>query len=335
MKNEEPVLVLFDQEEEYTFLMSDYLKGQKGVPWKIRSYTRQEDLLECEKDSSINMLVISESSLSEQVKGLNADKIVILNESGFQETENMTSVSKYQAADEVLHMLLEMYLEIASADIGILPGKGKTGFIGIYSPVKRSLQTGFALAMSEILSEKTRTLYLSFEHYCGVADIMPGDKGTDLSDLVYFLNSDSEKFRLHFESIVRQRGNLNYVPPMRSGQNLLTITSAEWKNLLCRINESGLYDFVIMDLTDSMQGLFEILRECKYVYTVMKEDRFAQVKMMQYEQMLNMYEYKDVMDKTIKFVMPKFQYVPDTLEQFTRGEFSDYVRHMVGKMEVC
>lgn len=334
MKIEEPVLVLFDKEEEYTYLMSDYLRNQKGVPWKIRSYTRQEDLFKCEKDSCINMLVIAESSFSEQVKALNAEKTVILNESGFPNNENMTSVSKYQPADDVLHMLLELYLEIASSDISILPGKGKTKFIGIYSPIKRSLQTGFALAMSEILSEKERTLYLSFEHYCGIADIMPGDRGTDLSDLVYFLNSDSEKFRLHFESIVKQRGALNYVPPMKSGQNLLTVTANEWKNLLRRINESGLYDIVVMDLTDSMQGLFEILRECKYVYTVTKEDQYAQVKMMQYEQVLQMYEYNDVMEKTIKLKMPRFQYVPDSLEQYTIGEFSDYVRQTIADMEV-
>jgi len=329
---EEPVLVLFDDEEEYTYLMSDYLRAQRGLPWKIRSYTNCDDLERLEKDNHISMLVVSETSYTDNLRELNSEKIIILNESGFINGD-MTCISKYQAAENVLYSLMEIYIDIASDVRQSLPGGGETKFIGVYSPIKRSLQTSFALSMSELLSDTARTLYISFEHYSGVADIMPGDMEMDLADLVYFLNADSDKFKLHFQSIVKQRENLNYVPPMKSGQNLLTVTSAEWVNLLRRISETGLFDVVICDLTDSMQGLFEILRECKYVYTIMKEDRYAQVKMMQYEHLLQQYEYKDVMEKTIRFTMPRFQYIPDVLEQYTRGDFADYVRRMIAKME--
>jgi len=329
---EEPVLVLFDSEEEYAYLMSDYLRAQKGVPWKIRMYTRREELIEHEKDNHISLMVVAESSYIDSIKEINSDKVVILNESGYV-SDDFANINKYQAAEMVFHSLLELYIEIASDKRQALPSNKTTKFIGVYSPIKRSLQTTFALGMSELLSDVARTLYISFEHYTGVADIMPGDKETDLADLVYFLSSDSEKFKLHFQSIVKQRESLNYIPPMKSGQNLLTVTAAEWVNLLRRINETGLFDVVVMDLTDSMQGLFEILRECNYIYTIMKDDRYAQVKMMQYEHLLQLYEYKDVLDKTIRMTMPRFQYVPDVLEQFTRGDFSDYLRKMIAKME--
>lgn len=329
---EEPILVLYDNEEEYTMLMSDYLRSQKGLPWKVRSYTSSDDLMRLEMNNHISLLLVSENSYVDKLRELESEKVVILNESGFVNNE-MTNISKYQAAENVLHSLLELYVEYASDVRKALPGESKTKFIGIYSPIKRSLQTSFALAMSELMSDTARTLYISFEHYSGVADIMPGDREMDLADLVYFLNADSEKFKLHFQSIIRQREKLSYIPPMKSGQNLLTVTSAEWVNLLKRIDETGLFDFVIMDITDSMQGLFEVLRECECVYTIMKDDQFAQVKMMQYEHLLQQYEYKDVMDKTIRITMPRFQYVPDNLEQYTRGDFADYVRRMIAKME--
>lgn len=330
--NVEPTLVLYDNEEEYTLLMSDYLRSQRGLPWKIRSYTNGDELMNLEKSNHISLLVVSEDSYIERIRELDTERIVILNESGFVNDE-MVNINKYQAAENVLHSLLELYLEFASDRGKALPGEKSTKFIGVYSPVKRSLQSTFALSMSELLADNARTLYISFEHYSGLADIMPGDREMDLADLVYFLNADSDKFKLHFQSIVKQRECLNYIPPMKSGQNLLTVTSAEWVNLIRRINETGLFDVVIMDLTDSMQGLFEILRECEYVYTIMKDDRFAQAKMMQYENMLREYEFKDVMEKTIRFTMPKFQYVPDVLEQYTRGDFAEYVKQMITKIE--
>ena len=37
MEQKEPVLVLYDREEEYARLFSEYLKRQKELPWRTRS----------------------------------------------------------------------------------------------------------------------------------------------------------------------------------------------------------------------------------------------------------------------------------------------------------
>ena len=42
MEQKEPVLVLYDREEEYARLFSEYLKRQKELPWQIHTYTRAE-----------------------------------------------------------------------------------------------------------------------------------------------------------------------------------------------------------------------------------------------------------------------------------------------------
>ena len=39
MEQKEPVLVLYDREEEYARLFSEYLKRQKELPWQIHTYT--------------------------------------------------------------------------------------------------------------------------------------------------------------------------------------------------------------------------------------------------------------------------------------------------------
>ena len=93
------------------------------------------------------------------------------------------------------------------------------------------------------------------------------------------------------------------------------------------------YEIVILDLSESMQGLFDLLRICDKVFTLTGEDRVAQGKLAEYEQILASYEYKDVLDKTHKCMVPKVRRVPEELEQYTRGELADYVRNMIRELE--
>ena len=48
MEQKEAVMVLFDREEEYARLLSEFLRRQKELPWEIHTYTKMEELLERE-----------------------------------------------------------------------------------------------------------------------------------------------------------------------------------------------------------------------------------------------------------------------------------------------
>ena len=48
MEQKEPIIVLYDREEEYARLFSEYLKRQKELPWEIHTYTGIEELLDSE-----------------------------------------------------------------------------------------------------------------------------------------------------------------------------------------------------------------------------------------------------------------------------------------------
>ena len=40
MEQKEAVMVLFDREEEYARLLSEFLRRQKELPWEIHTYTK-------------------------------------------------------------------------------------------------------------------------------------------------------------------------------------------------------------------------------------------------------------------------------------------------------
>lgn len=55
MEQKEAVMVLFDREEEYARLLSEFLRRQKELPWEIHTYTKMEELLEREKNGKVTM----------------------------------------------------------------------------------------------------------------------------------------------------------------------------------------------------------------------------------------------------------------------------------------
>ncbi len=322
MRKEEKILALCDTEEEYAQLMTEFLKKHKDLPWKIHTYTSTEELMKTEK-GAFEMLVVSESAYCEELQALKPLRVVILNESGVMRWEDALYVDKYQQAEEVFQFLLRVYME--ASDIR-LPRLGKscgTVFIGNYSPVHRSMQTSFSLTVGQLLARDHPTLYLNFEYFAGIAKLLPDMQTLDLADLLYFLNAEKEKFRLRMQSMRKQIGNLAYIPPMKSGQNLLAVTAREWLGLLQKIEETGEYEYVILDLSESMQGLFEILRLCKRVFTLTKEDRIAKSKLLQYEQLLSLCEYGDILEKTERLDLSHIRRLPEELEQYTRGELAD------------
>lgn len=327
----EKVMVLCDTEEEYAQQMTEFLKKHKNLPWELHTYTSVEDLLREEK-GTVSMLVVAESAYRDEIQTLMPKRLVVLSESGVARWEKLIYVDKYQEAEEVLKCLIGIYMEIADVRLPRFQKSCKTVFIGNYSPVRRCMQTSFSLAMSQMLAREHPTLYLNFEHYAGIAELLPDMQTLDMADLLYFLNADKDKFRLRMQTMLKHKGSLDYIPPMKAGQNLLSITGEEWLGLLQKIGELGEYEYVILDLSESMQGLFEILRLCTKVYTLTREDRISKSKLMQYEQILALYEYEDVLEKTKRLNLSYIRRLPEELEQLTKGDLADLIRGLIKEL---
>ena len=95
MEQKEAVMVLFDREEEYARLLSEFLRRQKELPWEIHTYTKMEELLEREKNGEVTMLVVAESSCMDTLSTLEPACQAILNESGTLRFHQFPNINKY------------------------------------------------------------------------------------------------------------------------------------------------------------------------------------------------------------------------------------------------
>ena len=159
--------------------------------------------------------------------------------------------------------------------VQIKPSEKRAKLIGVFSPVRRCYQTTFSVLMGRLLGDRGRVLYLSLEFCEGSEELIPPDKSGNLSDLMYFIKSPTSVFSVRFKSMVRTIAGLDYIPCAVPGTELTEIPEDEWKSFLMRICSVEGYDYVILDLSECIRGIFGILRMCDTVYTLTRNDRVA------------------------------------------------------------
>ncbi len=319
------IMAVCDSEAEYAGRMQEFLCMRDEIPFEVYAFTDVAKLESCSQKEEIEILLIAESDFHEQIKELPIESIVLLNESGNAHFEGVEQVNKYQSAEKIVAKILDFYEQKKG-----LPKKMKKGakahIIGVYSPIGRCLQTSFSLAMGQLLAKKKKVLYLNFESFSGLGKMLQQSMQTDLTDLLYYYSNSKERFRYRLENALQTMNGLHFVPPSTSFKDLQSIHAETWLELLDAIQEEELFEYIILDLADCVQGLFELLRQCNIIYTIVKDDSMAVAKFKQYEEYLQDMEYEDVLDKTKKKKLPQIRQIAPRLEQITYGELGEYVR---------
>lgn len=323
------VMALCDREEKYLYHMADFLEKKDTLPFAVHVFTNVEKLKSFTQKNPVEILLIGENAYEEQIAEYPVSQIFILNESGNQVGCEIENINKYQSSEEIFSTIMNGY----TWDKEKLPRRLATGnrmkIIGNYTPVGRCLQTTFALSMGQQLARKHKTLYLNFESYSGFGSLLDKKIAADITDVLYFFNCEREKLAYRLESMVENINGLDYIAPVLSYQQLKEVTGEQWIELFREIERASDYEYLILDLSEQINGLFDILRECHRIFTIVREDGFAEAKLRQYEAVMQSMNYSDIAGKTKKWCLPFFQKIPYGLDQLTHGELAGYVKKMI------
>lgn len=354
------VLAICDREKDYLCHLADYLERKERLPFIVHVFTGEAQLRrfaekqegEAEQESIIEMLLISESVCKEWKGAYPAQKVIMLNESGVQTGEGIEYINKFQSAENIYREMMDIYADTCPNEYSNVPAnisggeegkagginsgierRGRTGrrmkIIGNYTPIGRCMQTTFALSMGQILAKKHRTLYLNFESYSGLGCLLGKEFAVDITDALYYLNCERGKLPYKLNAMVQTVNGLDYIPPVISYEELGEICAEQWIDLFQEIEKNTDYEYLILDLSEAVSGLFQILKECYRVFTIIREDGFAEAKLRQYEEMLQGMHYEDIAWKTRKQNLPVFHRIPAGLEELTHGEVAAYIRRVI------
>mgnify|MGYP002516150406 CR=1 FL=1 len=322
------ILAVCDQEAAYAERFCDYVRKKGDYPFTAAAFTSVEKLTAYCRKEKVDVLLVSERmdtpSLREAVTGT-----VIILRSEAEETGEGESIYRYQSCETILRELMRQYAGHGPQTTGRVKRCGNIRMIGMYSPIHRCMQTTFAITMGEILAKKHKTLYLNFESFSGLEKRFGREFMTDMSDLIYYVTNAREALFYKLKGMTETIGNLDYIPPAFSCMDLARIVPEQWMAMFRELEYHTDYEYLILDLSENMQGLFDILRICERVYTLIRDDSMAQSKLYQYEKLLERADYEDVLQKTNHCKLPFIRQIPISAEQITHGELADYIRKLM------
>lgn len=326
------IMAICDIEEGYAFRMAEYILEKVRLPYTLHLFTAASELEKFAGREEIAVLLIAESALrllkQEYIKQ-QVEQMFVLQESEHKEQDDLCYISKYQSPERVIQLVIEAVTDLADWDMEEVDKETDAKMIGLYSPVRRCLQTSFALSLGQILSRDHKVLYLNLETCSGFSRLFNREYTTDIMDAIYYYQTAREKFSLRMPSLVQNAGGLDYIPPVQHSSELNEVTGTQWLEFCRDVSAIGQYEYIILDLHEGVNGLFALLKNCDKIYTITKEDSFAAAKIEQYEQILKFNGLDEIAQKTVKCRFPIFRELPVDLERLTQGELAAYVRSII------
>lgn len=324
------VLAILDGEARYAEGLMEYMSMKEALPFRIHVFTDTKRFNSFEGREEIECLLISESVYEKDVDTEGIPHLIILSESGNILEDTIHHINKYQSCENIYREVLRYYTENGNELLSSVR-RCKRGIkvIGVYTPIGRCLQTTFAFTLGQILSRKGKALYLNFEQYSGLSQMLKRDFETDISDLMYYFECAREKLAYRVDSMVENINGLDFIPPAEIYQNLAGIRGEQWIELFREMERCTEYEYLILDMTEGILDLWDVLRYCDMVYTISRQDMIALAKIQQYEKALAMAEYSDVIEKTKKCRFPVFKDLPMRFEELTHSELAGYIKENI------
>lgn len=344
-------MALCDGNIHYGRKLADYLEHQKGFPYDVIHFSEWEQFsayrTQEQGTEPITHVILSEDMVPYLKNDTNVEKIFVLTtdreecmkekaapgeQDGMgseQGQSQIVPIYRYQPAGHIMRQLLGN-LETEQSRTGFerkqAPG---VEIIGVYTPVKRCMQTSFCVLLGQMLTRRKRTLYLNLEGISGFRVLLGKELKPDITDFLYYAERDSGRFMARLEQMIDRIGELEYLPPAATFMDLMSVGEEQWMSLLHELEKDGRFGYVILDLTEQVQGLFSILERCDLIYMIESDDGVAKAKIREYEQMLWISEHENILRKIRKKKLPVIRRTELDFFQLRYTELADEIQKLI------
>ena len=247
----------------------------------------------------IEILLISEEIPYEQRKAMfDGTRIVLTKGQCTDLGEEEKELRKYQSADRLIAFILEVIKETTAGYSYRGSDNKNKRIIGIYSPVHKIGKTTLTLKLGKTLSEEEKVLYLNLENYAGIGSYFK-ETQTDLLDLLYYAKQEQDDISVRIASMLRKKGDLEYVPPAKVWTDLREVPLSDWKDFFLKIERQCCYDTILLDIEDTVNDVFGFLKLCDIIVMPYTSDPYSGAKIRQYEYVLKALNLQELSERTI------------------------------------
>ncbi len=295
-------LVICDRDIRYADSLGENLSMREDLAIKVYVCSSLEKVKELSEDRQIHLFVVEEGYPYDERKQIAANQVFVLGRGRVEDIgDDECPVGKYQCADEIIREVFEAYIDKSNENVMRYTRKHKARMLAVYSPIHRLGKTTFAIALGKECAKKKKVLYLNLEEYAGIVD----REGLNMGDILYYMKQGKGNLGIRLQAAVRQMDEMDYLLPIPVAKDLKEVTEKEWEKLLCEISENSVYDVIILDMGESLQGLFKLLMQCDRIYMPVLEDEISQNKLLQYDNNIKQLQLEKMERITHRFLMPE------------------------------
>ncbi len=300
---EEKNLVVCDKDSRYANGLAENISERKELALHVYVCTGMSRAGKFMEERPPDIFIVDESFSQKERQAMQASQVFVLTKDGCKDlAENEKEIFKFQSADKILGDVFETYYNRTNSSILKTIKKPKQRLIAVYSPIHRIGKTTFALSLGEELAKSEKVLYLNLEAFPDVNNRLPKVEGKNLGDLLYYMRQDVQDVAMRLISMIEKRGELDVLPPILNHSDLRGVTSEDWKALIEQVLNDTAYETVILDLSDGIQGFFQLLDGCDQIYMPILEDEISRAKVKQFEYNLRLHQLMDMKDKIRAFL---------------------------------
>lgn len=340
------ICAVYDIEDTYAYKMMNIMSTKKGFPFRPMIFTKQDIFMGFLKANVTNALLIHESLFNETIQKCDINHIFILtedkpedkaeNETNNQtknETRNQTGnetgdisyLYRYQPAAKILdEIVTECFQSISIATT-------KAKIFGVYSPVSNVGKTTFSLALANEIGEQYNTLYINFEEFSGLGELLVESNNNNLSDVAYNYRSSKEKLKSEFLSMIGKMGNFSYIAPVKCAEDLAFITMDNWLEIITYLADEFGYEAVVLDISTVLKQPWKMIQICEKAYLPVRSDYMSLKKENDFETYLLSVGKEEIYNRLIRLTIPYDKTLvagPDFLNQLADSQYADYVREI-------
>lgn len=294
--------VICDSQKQYSRNLLQIFRQKKKTGYQYYLFHTKEELEKFAQKKRIHVLLLDEAYLKDFSEEIPADKKLVLVRQPKKAIRGERVILRYQSAEDIWKQIQKEAVK-KQMPIRRTRLKPEGELIAVYSPVHRIGKTQFAIKLGKELAEKEPVLYLNLEEYSGGGFYFQENPKQNLGDLLYYLRQEKGNLGMRISMIAGQSDNLDYIMPIPCLQDLRAVKEEEWGSLCERILKETIYGKVILDLGDSVDGLYQILGKCTKIYMPYIDEPIASAKMKQYVENVRKLGMEEILEKTVQLRM--------------------------------
>ncbi|MCR5508907.1 MAG: hypothetical protein K6F34_09490 [Lachnospiraceae bacterium] len=322
-------MVICDRDSEYGSRLADRIRRSE-CGYEVILFTDPEKFEEYRSDDPFRIMLRDEGFFAEGPVREGSCKCFILTT---DRDKAMTEgyIFKYQPVSEIF-MSMGEGLSV-SPDITRISGNDEgSRIIGIYSPVSHALKTTYAMALTRMLSDDVKALYVNMEGYNGLLKLLNADPGFSLQDLVYEYSLRPGELDLILQRYVYDADGMQMLLPARCPYELNEVDPSVWPELIRGLAMSGRFGFIILDLSDEVRGMMELMNMCSVIYMPVRRDAVSVAKLKDFDEALIRYPGGEgIRSRIIRLKFPYFEDMERAVFGRGSGMLNKYIRNEILK----